>query len=250
MQIHEITQKINEVSAGGVIGTSFLSGLAGGVTSALSKVGVSAPDASAFAEPTTGGANDQAGAQKATASLVASMIPVITKTWGQTVAKYMAQSKDPITGAPVTSVDKLNDATKQQLRKELYTIVNNSIAPRGNYNYETLGNSTTDPDDQEQAEIIKTAISTNAEAIWNKTVSNTDSNALTPLWAKLIKDGIAPAASFLRFKSSNEVQASIRENPTTKELEIQMPGKTTWEKFDRTNPAHIKIGKEKGFIAP
>jgi hypothetical protein len=249
MQIHEITQKLNEVSPGGVIAKSFLSGLAGGATSALSKVGITGPDASAYAEPTTGGANDPAGAQKATASLVASMVPAVTKAWGQTVAKYMAQSKDPVTDAPVTSVDRLDNASKQMLRKELYAMINNSIAPQsGNYNYETLGNSLTDLDAQEQADIIKTAISKNAEAIWNSTITNAKGNAVTNLWTSLVKDGIAPASSFLRFNSQNEVQADLQVDPTTKQLQIKLPGKSAWEKFDYDNPTHVKIGKDKGFI--
>lgn len=248
MQIHEITkQKLNE----GPIASSFLSGVASGATSALSKVGIVGPDASAYAGSTTGGANDQAGAQQATASLVASMTPVMAKSWGQTVAKIMSQSEDPVTGAPVTSVEKLDDAAKQMLRKELYSMINKSISRGGSFDYEKLGDTISDRGSIEykQAFAIKNSISKDAEEIWTNTLNNVKSTALTKMWENLIQSGIAPAISFLKFKASGEDSGagSYRENPTTKEFEIMLPGKSAWEKYDPANPAHLKFGRDKGF---
>lgn len=237
MQIHEITRrKLSEAGFG--------AGLATGLTSALSKVGVAAPDASAYQQ--SSGASDELSAYKANAALVSTMMGTMSKAWAQTVAKYMTQSKDPTTGAPVTDIKLLDEPTKHALKQELYKMVNGAIYPRGDYDYNKLGDNSVDSDAIEQADIIKTAITTNLLKIWDQTSKGVKGEALTPLWQGIVRDGIAPAQNFLTFTSRGN--AEIRQNPSSGKLEIKLPGKPSWEQFNYEDPNHIKVGKENGWI--
>jgi hypothetical protein len=238
MQIHEITQRRKLSEAG------FGAGLATGLTSALSKVGVAAPDASAYQQ--SSGANDELAAFKANAALVSTMMGTMSKAWAQTVAKYMAQSKDSTTGAPVTDIKLLDEPTKNILKQELYKMVNGAIYPRGDYDYNKLGDTTVDTDSIEQADIIKTAITKSLLQIWEQTTKGVKGEALTPLWQALVRDGIAPAQNFLTFTSRGN--ADIRKNESTGKLEIKLPGKPSWEIFNYQDPQHVKVGKENGWI--
>lgn len=239
MQIHEITyQALNEAGFG--------SGLATGLSGALGKVGIAAPDASAYGGD-TGGSNDQLAAFKATAGLVNTMATTAAKTWAQTVAKYQAQSKDSVTDTPATSVDQLDPPTQQMMKQDLYNIVNGAIYPRGDFDFNKLGSNTNDKNALEQADIIKTAIIQNIDNIWANTLKNASGKVLLPLWKDLTQNGIAPAQNFLRF-SQKGADVQFRQSPISGKLELLLPGKSSWQMFDPKNIEHLKVGREKGII--
>jgi len=229
MQIHEITRrKLSEAGFG--------AGLATGLTSALSKVGVGAPDASAYQQSKTGGAGGQLGAYKATAGLVKTLTTTMQTAWAQTIKSYLEQTKDE-QGNPVMGIAQLPPATQSMLHKDLMAMINNTIRPSmRNFDYQTIGNQSNDPDVVGAAADIKDTISKNADKIYQLTVSGTAKTAqLTQLFQDMVTNGIAPAQNLLTF-TTQRITPRWGTDPTTKELTINLGAGD--QLFNMSDPRH------------
>jgi len=230
MQIHEITKRnLNEAGFG--------AGLASGLTSALSKVGVGGPDASAYQQSKIGGPGGQPGAYKATAGLVKTLTTTMQTAWAQTIKSYLEQTKDE-QGYPVMGIAQLPPAAQSMLHKDLMAMINNTIRPSmRNFDYQTMGNQSNDPDVVGAAADIKDTIAKNADKIYQLTVSGTAKTAqLTQLFQDMVTNGIAPAQNLLTF-TTQRITPKWGRDPTTGEITIDTRGGQP-EVFDSSNPQH------------
>ena len=229
MQIHEVTRRnLKEVG--------FAGGLATGLASAMNKVGVAGPDASAYQPGKFGGPGGQAGAYKANASLVKTLTTTMQTAWAQTIKSYLEQSKDEI-GNPVMSVAQLSPATQSALHKDLMTMINNTIRPSmRTWDYQTLGNQSNDPEIVGAAAEIKDSINKNADKIYQLTASgNAKTSQLTPLFQDMVTNGIAPAQNLLAF-TTQKITPRWNLDPATGEYTIDFGSGT--EVFNPSNPRH------------
>ena len=216
MQIHELTRprKINE--------QGFLGGLASGLQSAASKVGVQGPAATNtpgpdLAGPTTNRAQSLAAGQK----IAATLMPIMTKDWAKAVQTAMAQSIDPATQAPPTSAAQLTSGEQARLKAALVAMVNRAIAPQGSFDYtrlaDNIGDTTTPEGQTIKATAMKTIqkIDQSIDAIFNATLDP----KVNPKddWIKLTRDGIAPAQGIQAF-DSNSTSSAIRMSTAAKKL--------------------------------
>ena len=220
MQIHELTRprKITE--------QGFLGGLATGLQSAASKVGVQGPAATNTPGPDlTGPTVNRAQALAAGQRIASSLTPVMKKDWAKAVQAAMAQSTDPTTQAPPTSAARLTSGEQASLKAELVAMVNRAIDNRGSFDYTRLPDGIGDETTPEGQTIKATAmqavedISRAIDTIFNATLDPKadPSNA----WLQLTRDGIAPAQGIRSF-DSNSRSSEIRISPAAKELADQI----------------------------
>ena len=194
MQIHEITRRnINEAG--------FAAGLATGLDSALSKVGVSG------LAMTQGDGNgpgmDRAAALKMGQRLTQTLMPVMMKNWSETVSRVVRQSTDPATGQPATSPAALTPASQNTLKMELNNIIGQAIEPRSRFDYTKLDQMVGDDQTtKSQAQVITQAIVTAADQIYKATLDPKAGVDVGRAWQSLMTDGIAPAQSVLAFDAS------------------------------------------------
>jgi hypothetical protein len=216
MQIHELTRprKITE--------QGFLGGLASGLQSAASKVGVQGPAATNTPGPDlTGPKMNRAQALAAGQRTAATLMPIMTKDWAKAVQTAMAQSIDPATKAPPTSAAQLTSGEQARLKAALVNMVNRAIAPQGSFDYtrlaDNIGDTTTPEGQTIKATAMKTIqkIDQSIDAIFNATLDpkvNPEQD-----WIKLTRDGIAPAQGIQSF-DSNSTSSAIRMSTAAKKL--------------------------------
>ena len=220
MQIHELTRprKINE--------QGFLGGLAAGLQSAASKVGVQGPAATNAPGPDlTGPKMNRAQALAAGQRTAATLMPIMTKDWAKAVQTAMAQSIDPVTQAPPTSAAQLTSGEQARLKAELVAMVNRAIAPQGSFDYTRLADNigdTTTPEGQTTKATAMQAIEDIDQAI-NAIFNATLDPKVNPkeAWLKLTRDGIAPAQGIQSF-DSNSRSSEIRMSTAAKKLADQI----------------------------
>lgn len=195
MQIHEITkQQLKEAG--------FAAGLATGLGSALSKVGVAGPDITQSDK--TGPSMDRAAALKMGQQLTQTLMPVMMKNWTARVQAAMAQSKDPATGQAATSAAMLTPASQNTLKAELDDIIGQAIQPRGGFDYNRLEQyAGADTVSKSQAQVVTQAIQTAADQIFKATLDPTGGVNTAQAWKSLMTDGIAPAQGILAFEQGS-----------------------------------------------
>jgi hypothetical protein len=244
MQIHELTRprKITE--------QGFLGGLATGLQSAASKVGVQGPAATPQ-DRYTGPSMNRAQALAAGQRIASSLTPVMKKDWAKAVQAAMAQSTDPTTQAPPTSVARLTSGEQARLKAELVAMVNNAIDNRGSFDYTRLpdgiGDNTT-PEGQTIKATAMQAVEDISQAIETIFKATLDPKAdPSTAWQDLVRDGIAPAQGIRSFD-----KGGIRSGTRAGQVEIktdtagnpQINFGQGWIKFDKNNPEH-KAAAEK-----
>ena len=220
MQIHELTRprKITE--------QGFLGGLASGLQSAASKVGVQGPAATNTPGPDlTGPKMNRAQALAAGQKIAATLMPIMTKDWAKAVQTAMAQSIDPVTRAPPTSAAQLTSGEQARLKAALVNMVNRAIEPRGSFDYTRLADNigdTTTPEGQTTKATAMQAIEDIDQAI-NTIFNATLDPKVNPeqAWIQLTRDGIAPAQGIQSF-DSNSTSSAIRMSAAAKELANQI----------------------------
>jgi len=219
MQIHELTRprKITE--------QGFLGGLASGLQSAASKVGVQGPAATNTPGPDlTGPKMNRAQALAAGQRTAATLMPIMQKDWSKAVQTAMAQSIDPATQAPPTSAAQLTSGEQARLKAELVAMVNRAIAP-GSFSYtrlaDNIGDATT-PEGQTTKATAMQAIEDIGQAIDTIFNATLDPKINTKeAWLQLTRDGIAPAQGIQSF-DSNSTSGAIRMSTAAKELANQI----------------------------
>jgi hypothetical protein len=191
MQIHEITRRnINEAG--------FAAGLATGLGSALSKVGVSGLDIAQG--DNKGPGMDRAAALKMGQRLTQTLMPIMMKNWSETVNQVLRQSTDPATGQPATSPGAMTPTSQNTLKMELDNIIGQAIQPRGGFDYTKLDQMVgKDQLAQSQAQVISQAIVTAADQIYKATLDPKAGIDVSKAWQSLMTDGIAPAQGVLAF---------------------------------------------------
>ena len=220
MQIHELTRprKITE--------QGFLGGLASGLQSAASKVGVQGPAATNTPGPDLAGPKmNRAQALAAGQKIAATLMPIMTKDWAKAVQTAMAQSIDPATQAPPTSAAQLTSGEQARLKAALVNMVNRAIEPRGSFDYTRLADNigdTTTPEGQTTKATAMQAIEDIDQAI-NTIFNATLDPKVNPeqAWIQLTRDGIAPAQGIQSF-DSNSTSSAIRMSAAAKELANQI----------------------------
>lgn len=195
MQIHEITRhNINEAG--------FAAGLATGLDSALSKVGVSGL-AIAQGDGNSPGM-DRAAALKMGQRLTQTLMPLMMKNWSETVNRVLRQSKDPATGQIATSPAALTPASQNTLKMELDNLISQAIQPGGRFDYTKLDQKVgDDPTTKSQAQVISQAIITAADQIYKATLDPKAGVDISQAWQSLMTNGIAPAQGVLAFDASS-----------------------------------------------
>lgn len=229
MQIHELTRK-QPVKEG------MLGSLAAGIAKQVGKQAMDkiVPGAGAVSQTP----QDRIGAFNATMPLVKTLTATLQKTWTQTIANYLANSKAGASGFAPTAVAELTPDSQAGLEQELRRLVNQSINPRGSsFDYMQLPQTAgTDPVAKQGAEEVKRAIDTWLGAIWQGTVKGTKQADMTALWTKLAAEGIAPGQNILAYDRP-QTSTGIRWGENAKgEITINLG--QGWEKFDRSNPKH------------
>ena len=229
MQIHEITKrKLNEAG--------FAAGLATGLGSALSKVGVAGPtmEPSKFTGPAMNDMQANALALKQAQTLK----PLMQKSWGQIVQKIMSTSKDSA-GIPITSLNQLEPAEMSNLEAQLVGLINTNIGSRGSYTQ--LPNMTNDEQAKKGATEVVMVINAAKDAILKAATEGTDAG---PAWDNLMT-GVAQAMTFQAFDAGGGGDIDIRvkrgSNPRTYEINL---GNGTFVDYNDSNPAHKKIASE------
>ena len=228
MQIYEITRRnLNEAG--------FAAGLATGLGSALSKVGVAGPamEPSKFAGPAMNDIQANALALKQAQTLK----PLMKKSWDQVVQKIMSTSKDSA-GSPITNLNQLNPAEMANLETQLVAIINQNIGSRGSYTQ--LPNMTNDEQAKNGATEIVMVITAAKDAILKAATEGTDTG---PAWDNLMT-GVAQAMTFQAFDAGGSGDIDIRAkrgDPNT--LEINM-GDGRYVAYDSNNPKHVEVAKQ------
>ena len=220
MQIHELTRprKITE--------QGFLGGLASGLQSAASKVGVQGPAATNTPGPDLAGPTmNRAQALAAGQKIANTLMPIMTKDWAKAVQTAMAQSIDPATQAPPTSAAQLTSGEQARLKAALVNMVNRAIEPRGSFDYTRLADNigdTTTPEGQTTKATAMQAIEDIDQAI-NTIFNATLDPKVNPeqAWIQLTRDGIAPAQGIQSF-DSNSTSSAIRMSAAAKKLADQI----------------------------
>ena len=246
MQIHEITK--HHLTEAPNLGGLAASAASGAVGSAISNSLMNKAFAgTGYVNPNTATSvpGGQAGAWKATAGIVAALVPATQKAWQTIVANKLAISKDPTTGAPATSVEQLDEPTKNQLRQQLTQLINNSIKPGQNFDYNTMGNNSGDRQIAGSADKIKTAITTNAEQILNLTLKGVKPADMTKNWEVLVSQGIAPAANFVAYNAQQE-DADLKFDTKTQKMMIKFPN-GPFVPFRSQDPKHAQVAKAWGY---
>ena len=252
MQIHEITKrKLNEAG--------FAQGLATGLGSALSKVGVAAP---AVAEPgKTGPSMDRAAALKMGQKLTQTLMPIMMKNWAERVKSAVALSKNPTTGAPSTGPADMTPDSQNTLKVELDDIIGQAIQPRGGFDYNRLEQyAGADQLSKSQAQVITQAIHTAADQIFKATIDPKGSVNTAQAWKSLMSDGIAPAQGIIAFDNSGGYsgtggvkvtpgQAATRPTglPYPDDYEINLG--QGWVTRDFNNPQHMAFLRKQAGLA-
>ena len=220
MQIHELTRprKITE--------QGFLGGLATGLQSAASKVGVQGPAATNTPGPDlTGPTMNRAQALAAGQKTAQSLTPIMKKDWAKAVQAAMAQSTDPTTQAPPTSAARLTSGEQARLKAELVAMVNRAIDSRGSFDYTRLPDGIGDETTPEGQTIKATAmqavqdISRAIDTIFDATLDPKADPSIA--WLQLTRDGIAPAQGIRSF-DSNSRGSAIRMSSQAKALADQI----------------------------
>ena len=235
MQIHEITRhNINEAG--------FAAGLATGLDSALSKVGVSG------LAMTQGDGNgpgmDRAAALKMGQRLTQTLMPLMMKNWSETVSRVVRQSTDPATGQPATSPAALTPASQNTLKMELDNIISQAINPRGGFDYNKLDQMVgDDATTKSQAQVISQAIVTAADQIYKATLDPKAGVDVGRAWQGLMTNGIAPAQGVLAFDAgSGGVASKPRFGADVDGNTIISINNGPFVKYDpKNNPEHKEI---------
>ena len=235
MQIHEITRRnINEAG--------FAAGLATGLGSALSKVGVAGPamEPSKFTGPAMNDIQASAMAVKQAQTLK----PLMQKSWGQAVQKIMSTSKDSA-GIPITSLNQLNPAEIDNLEAQLVGLINTNIGSRGSYTQ--LPNMTSNEQAKKGATEIVMVISAAKDAILKAAKDGTDAG---PAWNNLMT-GVGQAMTFQAFDagSSGDIDIRVKRGSMPPTFEINF-GNGSYVDFDKTNPKHAEVATMLGMKAP
>ena len=235
MQIHEITKrKLNEAG--------FAQGLATGLGSALSKVGVAGPDMAQGDK--TGPGMDRAAALKMGQRLTQTLMPVMMKNWSETVSRVVRQSTDPATGQPATSPAALTPASQNTLKMELDNIISQAIEPRGGLDYTKLDQMVgADQLSKSQAQVITQAIQTAADQIFKATLDPKAGVDVGQAWQSLMTNGIAPAQGVLAFDAgSGGVSSKPRFGTDVDGNTIISINNGPFVKYDpKNNPEHKEI---------
>ena len=151
----------------------------------------------------TGAVMNRAQALKAGQEMARTLVPVMIQNWQSKVQTAMAQSKDPLTKMAPTSVSKLTVGEQSRLKAELVAMVNQSIQPRGAFDYTklpTFVGDTTTPEGQTTKATAMEAVEHINQAI-NKIFQVTLSakGDANPSWQDLVVQGVAPAQGVLAF---------------------------------------------------
>jgi hypothetical protein len=151
----------------------------------------------------TGAVMNRAQALKAGQEMARTLVPVMIQNWQSKVQTAMAQSKDPLTKMAPTSVSKLTVGEQSRLKAELVAMVNQSIQPRGAFDYTklpTFVGDTTTPEGQTTKATAMEAVEHINQAI-NKIFQVTLSakGDANPSWQDLVVRGVAPAQGVLAF---------------------------------------------------
>ena len=228
MQIHEITRRnINEAG--------FAAGLATGLGSALSKVGVAGPamEPSKFTGPAMNDIQASAMAVKQAQTLK----PLMQKSWGQAVQKIMSTSKDSA-GIPITSLNQLNPAEMENLEAQLVGLINTNIGSSGSYTQ--LPNKTNDEQAKKGATEIVIVINAAKDAILKAAKDGTDAGTA---WNNLMT-GVGQAMTFQAFDtgSSSAAGSKPRLGSDADGNTIIIINNGPFVKYDpKNNPEHKEI---------
>lgn len=240
MQIHEITNRqINEamLGVGAAIGRQ--------ISGALQR------KAFGGVQPGSGGATmDRAQALKLGQQLTNTLTPVMMKQWGEAVQSAMANSKNPATGAPVTSVAELTPDSRNTLKTELDLMISQVIQPRGGFDYRDLKNSAgKDALSQNQAQAVIDAIEQAADQIFRATVDPAAGINTAQAWQKLMQAGIAPAQGIIAFEAGSVGGHTRFDKDSSNRLIISING-GPYEIFNRDNPRHLEAARAEGIPIP
>jgi hypothetical protein len=195
MQIHEITKRT-------LAEAGFAQGLATGLGSALSKVGVAGP---AMAQSEKTGPNmNRADALKMGQKLTQTLMPVMMKNWTEQVQAAMAQSKDPATGQAATSPAMLTPTSQNTLKAALDNIIGQAIQPKGGFDYNKLEQyAGEDAVSKSQAQVVTQAIQAAADQIFKAAIDPKGGVNTAQAWRSLMTDGIAPAQGIIAFEQGS-----------------------------------------------
>ena len=181
----------------------------------------------------TGAVMNRAQALKLGRDMAQTLMPVLMQNWQAKVQTAMAQSTDPLTKAPPTSVSRMTSGEQSKLKAELVTMVNQAIQPRGVFDYKTLANyvgDTTTPEGQTTKATAMQAvqdINQAIESIFQTTL--TGRGDPKQAWQDLVVNGIAPAQGVESFDnrtaagygtSTGAIQLSSQEQALANELKL------------------------------
>jgi len=250
MQIHEITRHTLKEAG-------FAQGLATGLGSALGKVGVAGPDLAQGDK--TGPSMNRADALKMGQKLTQTLMPIMMKNWTAKVQAAMAQSKDPITGQPVTSPAAMSTDSQNTLKVELDDIIGQAIQPRGGFDYNKLEQYTgSDQLSKSQAQVITQAIQTAADQIFKATIDPKGGVNTAQAWKSLMSDGIAPAQGIIAFDNSSGSTGGVKVTPgqaATRPTGLPYPDDYEinlgqgWVTRDFNNPQHMAFLRKQAGLA-
>ena len=240
MQIHEITHKrVDEAMLGvaGAIGRQ--------ISGALQRKAFGS-----VISPTGGATMDRAQALKLGQQLATTLTPVMMKQWGAAVQAAMAQSKNPTTGAPVTSVAELTPDSRNTLKAELDAMISQAIQPRGAFDYNNLKDfAAKDTLSQNQAQAVTDKISQAADQIFKATVDPAAGINTAQAWKSLVQDGIAASQGIIAFEgggSSGGAASKTRFDTDDMGRMIISINGGPFQIYDNSNPLHNAAAKASG----
>lgn len=193
MQIHELTRprKVNEVL--GAVGAA-LGGIAKQVgTQAINKaVGTDVTSQDGPAQ------SREQGFQNLVNSPAAKTLATTMQTaWQETVQNFLANSKDS-SGNPPTSLSQVTQPSITTLKTNLEDLVNKMLGRQG-ANYKNVATYINDPNQKDYAQEIIADIDKFVDTIYDATLRNTDSKAMTSFFTELVGMGILPVQNMLAY---------------------------------------------------
>lgn len=239
VQIHELTRrKTNE----GLLGS-----LAAGIASQVGKQTISKALGGTDVLGKFGGntsKTDRAGAYQMGVDMARTLVPVMQKSWQQSVQEFLSQAKDK-TGNPATSLTQVTTPSLDSLKVQLDRLISQSINPQASFNYTQLPQyAGTDPVAKGSAIEVVRDLETISSEIYNATVQGEDTS---DIWQKLVTNGIAPAQNVMAYDKSSggDIDLRVKRGSMPITFEINL-GNGTYVDFDRTNPKHLEVAKMLG----
>lgn len=227
MQIHEVTQPVNEILGAITKPLGLAYNLAKGVAGAakdeyLQKYGDITPD-------TKGPPGGRPEAFKANAQLVGALGKQLNKAWSQYLQQFLARTRDTA-GNPATNLAAVSPGSLAQLKPQLINMINSAISPRGQVDYSQLENSVADdPVAQGQARAARAALDRAVDAIIDATMKpGNNAQQLARAWADAVQNGIAPAQDALAFTPGSGARSRTTSTSTSSGIKITQDPRGGW----------------------